>query len=177
METISDLRAQFRKDLPWISVRTPDSIDLLDGKITGCTAISLHPNADERGHLTELLTTRAGDIEPIVHVYQVFAESGSLRAWIYHAKQTDRLCFTHGLFRIALFDLREDSPTYGKLATLTAGAESPMLLTIAPIVAHGVMNIGGSGASYLNLPTRVYDLEDPDKYRIPPDSSLIDFAW
>src|SRR5258706_7038779 len=173
----ASLRTHFRKDPPWSSASHAAQVDLLEGRIAGCSAVPFGRNADERGYLTELLTTREGNIDPIVHVYQVFAESGSVRAWIYHANQSDRLCFTDGQFRIALLDLRDDSPTSGNLATLNVGTDSPVLLTIAPVVAHGVMNICPRRASYINLPNRVYDLQDPDKYRIPADSPLIDFEW
>ena len=50
------------------------------GLIDGVTANALEMNSDERGVLYELLTTRGGLAEPIVHVYQVVAEPGSIRA-------------------------------------------------------------------------------------------------
>jgi hypothetical protein len=37
-------------------------------------------NSDDRGGLCELLTVRDGPIELIVHVYQVLAAPGSIRA-------------------------------------------------------------------------------------------------
>jgi dTDP-4-dehydrorhamnose 3,5-epimerase len=179
MTSASAMRLHFRKDTAKQgNTPTPPARNLLEGAIAGCVATPLQLNADDRGHLIELMTTRdCGEVAPIVHVYQVFAESLSVRAWVYHAKQSDRLAFTNGTFTIALFDLREESPTYRKLVTLTAGARSPVLLTIPPLVAHGVQNIGSDIASFVNFPTAVYDPRDPDKYRLPPDSLLIDFEW
>ena len=151
--------------------------DLVEGRIEGCTAFEILPASDERGDLFELLTLRDRDIAPIVHVYQVLSAPGSIRAWVYHSRQTDRLCFTQGSFRIALCDLREGSPTAGNVVTLLAGASAPRLLTIPPFVAHGVQNMGADPAAFLNMPTNVYYHHDPDKRRLPFDSPLIPFRW
>jgi dTDP-4-dehydrorhamnose 3,5-epimerase len=172
----TELLARFEKDKPQPSQKRT-RIDRLNGQIEGCTAWSLSPMSDHRGDLFELLTLRDQDIDPIVHVYQVFSAPGSIRAWVYHSKQTDRLCYTDGLFRIALFDLRAESPTCENLVTLLVGADAPTFLSIPPFVAHGVQNLGSERVPFLNLPTRVYHLDDPDKYRLPFDSPLIPFKW
>ena len=84
---------------------------IFDGvTIEGVVLERLSPNTDDRGALIELMTTRDGPIEPIVHVYQVIAGPGSLRGWVYHKWQSDRLHFTLGDFEIQLFDIRPDAP-------------------------------------------------------------------
>jgi len=170
--------SQFQKDNAWnTSLDASPAKDLIKGQIEGCQAISLHANSDHRGHLIELLTSRHEPTGPVPHIYQVFAEPHSVRAWIYHAVQTDRLCFTNGLFRIVLFDLREDSPTFERRVELLAGEDEPIRLIIPPFVAHGVQNLGTTRGSYVNMPDRVYNLESPDKYRVPADSSILSFDW
>ena len=173
---LADIQRQFTADPPQTRIQ-PDLIDLLEGRIENCHAYTLRPGSDHRGDLFELLTTRDGAIEPIVHVYQVWAEPGSIRAWVCHASQTDRLCFTGGTFQIALFDMRPESPTAGAVASIIAGADLPVRLTIPPHVAHGVRNLGPERAAFVNLPTTVYDHRAPDKYRLPIDSELIPFRW
>lgn len=136
------------------------------------------PHADARGHLFEIFTTRNAPLaDPIVHVYQVHAAPASIRGWNYHARQTDRLCFTEGTFRVVLIDIREDSPTAGARVELELGEHRPALLTIPPFVVHGVGNIGPHRASFLNFPTRPWDPANPDKFRLPITSSLIDGGW
>ena len=58
-----------------------------EGMIEGVTVSTLISHSDSRGSLCELLTTRDGPIEPIVHVYEVTALAGSIRAWVYHRWQ------------------------------------------------------------------------------------------
>jgi dTDP-4-dehydrorhamnose 3,5-epimerase len=78
---------------------------------------------------------------------------------------------------VALCDLRPDSPTAGNLTSLEVGADLPVFLTIAPLVAHGVQNLGSERAAFVNLPTDVYHPDAPDKLRLPFDSPLIPFRW
>ena len=176
LHVCAEFLGHFEPDAPRPRPHPPTG-DLLDGQIEGCTAVRLSPISDDRGDLVELLTARCGNIEPIVHVYQVFCGPGSIRAWVYTSRQTDRLCYTDGSFRIVLCDLRSSSPTAGKVVTLFAGAEAPMLLSIPPFVAHGVQNVGSERAAFLNMPTRVYRHEAPDKSRLPFNSPLIPYTW
>jgi dTDP-4-dehydrorhamnose 3,5-epimerase len=133
--------------------------------IDGVVLDRLSPNTDDRGALIELLTTRGGQIEPIVHVYQVIAGPRSVRGWVYHKWQDDRLTFTLGDFEVSLFDVRPDSKTFGERMVLRLGASYPCRLTIPPLVAHSVRNLGDTAAAFLNMPTRVYDPANPDKFR------------
>jgi len=169
----------FAQDRPW-----PNSIkgfeasdwqikDLIDGVVLG----SLPVRSDERGELSELLTTRNGPMEPMVHIYQVTAAPRSVRAWVLHKWQTDRLAFTSGDFRVVLFDLRPDSRTKGQLNIIDAGSAKRCLLKIPPLVVHGVENRGDSEASFINMPTRVYDPGNPDKWRLPLDHPGIPYRF
>ena len=140
-----------------------------DTAIDGVEIWPLDCRADARGALVELLSTRDAPDLAIPHVYHVTAAPGSIRAWVYHARQTDRLCFVQGRFRIVLVDLRDDSPTSGAVADLLLGGDDPARLVVPPFVVHGVRNIGTAPAHFVNLPTRAYDLADPDKFRLSPD--------
>ena len=135
------------------------------------------PRVDGRGSLIELLTTRDGAIEPIVHVYAVNAKAGSVRAWVYHQRQYDRLAYTQGRFQVVLFDIRQDSPTFNKLSILEFGKERPSLLRIPPYVVHGVKNIGKEDATFINMPTNIYDPQNPDKSRLPKNDPRIPFKF
>ena len=171
---MSSLKSQFVKDRPKPAAARGRE-NLLRDSIAGCSAVALSVAGDDRGKLVELLTTRDDPVWSMVHVYQVLAEPGSRRGWVYHEHQHDRLAFTMGRFKVVLHDLREDSPTFGKANVLIVGEERPALLTIAPFVAHCVENLGRTVAAFVNLPTRAYYHADPDKYRLPISSGLIPY--
>jgi len=146
-------------------------------EISGVTFHRLVQRRDDRGYLTELLTMRDNPEEPIVHVYQVHAEPGSIRGWVYHRWQEDRLTFTEGQFRLALYDLREGSPSFRNLEVLDVGAENPARVTIPPHVVHALKNIGPGRACFVNFPTRAYDPANPDKARLPFPDPRIPFEF
>lgn len=147
------------------------------GIIDGVTVTALVGNADDRGSLCELLTTRDEPIEPIVHVYQVAAVPGSIRAWVYHRHQFDRLAFTMGQFEIALYDVRPGSPTANRLNVLTLGARQPALLRIPPFVIHAVRNAGTELSFFINMPTTPYFRDRPDKFRLPYGDSRVPYTF
>jgi dTDP-4-dehydrorhamnose 3,5-epimerase len=172
--TMASVKSRFVKDKPYEKT-TIRAVDVIGGRIEGCTAIPLAPRGDQRGELVELLTTRDQPIWSIVHVYQVFAAPGSLRGWVYHEHQHDRLAFTTGRLKVTLHDLREESPTFGNTIAKIFGTEHKVLLTIPPFVAHCVENLGTETATFVNMPTRAYYLSDPDKLRLPVSSGLIPY--
>lgn len=131
----------------------------------------------EWGSLVELGTLRDGDLDRIVHVYQVFTEPGSVRAWNYHEHQTDRLAFTMGQYRVVLYDLRPESPTHGLVEVFDLGEAAPARLHIPPFVAHGVQCRGDRPAAFVNLPTNVFYPGDPDKRRIPPEDPRVPYRF
>jgi len=165
----------FVPDSPDASIVTAASqvSDMIDGVVV----TPLTPRADGRGQLTELMTTRDGLIEPIVHVYEVEAKAGSVRAWVYHRFQYDRLAYTRGRFQIALYDIRPDSPTFNKLSVLYLGRDKPSLLRIPPFVVHGVKNLSKEDTSFVNMPTKAYDPLNPDKSRLPLGDPRIPFSF
>jgi dTDP-4-dehydrorhamnose 3,5-epimerase len=172
MLTIDD----FVHDQPWTEAprppvpRDPDWID-------GVEVDPLHFNKDGRGELVELLTQRDRGVADIVHVYQVWAEPGSVRAWVYHRWQDDRLSFTNGTFRLVLYDIRKDSPTRGRLNIFDLGAANPCRITIPAFVVHGVQNRGAERASFVNCPTQFYDPARPDKSRVPADHPGVPYRF
>ena len=135
--------------------------------IEGVRVQRLTFHRDPRGELTVLMTAMADESHTAPHVYHVRAEPRSIRAWVYHKRQTDRLAYVDGMFRLVLYDLRPGSPTHGRLNVLDVGAENRVLVTIPPFVIHGLQNRGDQPSTFINMPTKPYDPAWPDKSRIP----------
>ncbi len=165
----------FVADKAWVRPE-PEATNIPDQLIDGVRIDPLLVRSDPRGELVELLTTRDNPIDPIVHVYKVTAEAGSVRAWVYHDRQTDRLTYTEGDFRIVLYDIRDGSPTKGLLNVFDFGAKMPVCLHIPAFVVHGVQN-RGERASFVNMPTRAYDPARPDKQRLPHPDPRIPYVF
>ena len=114
---------------------------------------------------------------PVVHIYQSRLFPGAIGAWSCHAKTIDRLFVNQGLLKVVLYDAREESPTHGRIMELHAGDPRPAFLVIPPGVWHGLHNVGSTDALMVNLPSRAYDYDDPDHYRLPYDAPEIPYSW
>jgi dTDP-4-dehydrorhamnose 3,5-epimerase len=146
--------------------------------IAGVQIRKLQTNEDLRGELTEVYSPSWGfHPDPLVYVYQVVARPGSVRGWLVHEKQDDRIFCSFGTLRWALYDDRPDSPTYRMLNDFTFGERNPVIFTIPKGVFHAVKNVGIKDAVFLNMPTLPYNHQNPDKYRLPIKNDLIPFDF
>lgn len=167
----------FQPDKPWRPDAVPFREIRMENQIHGVVIRQLDTQTDSRGSLTVLATTAGDSGFQAPHVYLVHAAPKSIRAWVYHRVQSDCLAYTNGVFRVVLYDLRPESPTYLKLNVLEAGASNKIQLTIPPFVVHGVQNRGSEDAFFVNMPNRAYDPADPDKLRLPRNDPRIPYAF
>jgi dTDP-4-dehydrorhamnose 3,5-epimerase len=138
----------------------------------------LNPIEDERGEINEIYRSEWGvHDKPLVYAYQTMVRPGKFKGWVLHQKQDDRLYHMLGTLQWALFDERPDSPSHGTVQTFVVSERSRALFVIPQGVWHAVKNIGLTDAYFINLPTRAYSHEDPDKYRLPLPNERIPFAF
>src|SRR4051812_23730382 len=167
-------------DLDIATVPTPDvatvteSGERLEMPIDGVRMRPAIVHIDERGELTEIYNPAWGfSEEPLVYVYQSTIRPGQKKAWIVHHEQDDRLFFDNGAAKIALYDARVDSPTKGLVNVFFLGAANRGLLRIPAGVFHGVRNVGDTDLRFVNMPTKPYRHDRPDKGRLPTDTDAI----
>jgi dTDP-4-dehydrorhamnose 3,5-epimerase len=114
---------------------------------------------------------------PIVQIYQSRLFPGAIGAWSCHTRNIDRLFINQGLIKVVLYDGRDDSPTHGMINEIHVGDARPAMLVLPIGIWHGLQNLGTNDALVLNFPTRAYDYEDPDHYRLPMDTDEIPYTW
>lgn len=154
---------------------TPEG-ERLDRFIDGVEVRPAITHSDERGTLTEIFNPAWGFTdEPLVYVYQATIHPGQKKGWVVHLEQEDRLFFASGAAKVVLYDARPSSPTHGLVQEVFLGNLNRGLLRIPPGVVHAVANVGPEELRFLNLPTRSYNHERPDKRRIAPDSDAIPY--
>ena len=140
------------------------------------------PVPHEDGHVIEV-ARQGWDLldAAIVQVHMSTTLPGRVRAWGLHRRNTDRLFVARGLVRIACYDGRKGSPTFGRINEITLSDRNPGLITIPPDIYHGWKNIGVDEAIVMNMPTSPYDYDSPDALDLPWDSAeartLIPFTW
>ncbi len=145
--------------------------------IEGVKIEDLRVIPDDRGYLMEMFRSDSPDFEKFGQVYMTVVYPGVVKAWHYHKKQTDNFVCVAGMAKVGLYDDREGSPTRGETATVVIGWQKQRRLTIPPGVYHGFAAVGGEPASIINIPTELYDYENPDEYRRPWDDPEIGYDW
>ena len=100
---------------------------------------------------------------------------GVIKAIHYHFEQTDLWAPVKGMFQVILCDLRESSPTCGRVNTLFVGTLRPWKLRIPPGVAHGYKVVGTEPGELVYATDRYYNPEDEG--RIAYDDPDVNYDW
>jgi dTDP-4-dehydrorhamnose 3,5-epimerase len=100
---------------------------------------------------------------------------GVAKAWHIHKTQIDWWYVPVGVLKVALYDMRPDSPTRGVLQELFMGDDhGHAILKIPAGVAHGCKAIGGT-AHLIYVTSNVYDTAEEG--RIAHDDPEIGYDW
>src|SRR5207253_5508899 len=147
---------------------------------------------DQRGYFIEQL--KRGDLDDEGNVFMpeqtnfaqmsrslAYARGGNppelIKAFHWHERQWDYWDIVAGNARVVLVDLREESPTVGRIQTLMLGENSPRMVAIPPFVAHGYQAVDLRDVVLTYYVTEPYDPDDPDEGRIAWDDERIGFDW
>jgi dTDP-4-dehydrorhamnose 3,5-epimerase len=145
--------------------------------IDGVKTRKLRHIPDERGYLMEMLRSDWEEYDKFGQVYITAVYPGVVKGWHYHKIQTDHFICVHGMAKVVLYDGREGSPTHGEVNEFFMGDQNPMLLKIPPGVMHGFKGISQEMALIVNVPTELYNYDQPDEYRLPAHTDQIPYDW
>src|SRR6266404_7623010 len=113
---------------------------------------------DRRGWLVELFRhdELAAEFFPAM-AYISSTSPGVTRGPHEHVDQADLFCFLGpSNFKLRMWDNRSESPTFGKVMTLVAGADAPKVVIVPKGVVHAYLNIGDVEGIVINCPNRLY---------------------
>jgi dTDP-4-dehydrorhamnose 3,5-epimerase len=145
--------------------------------IQGVGTKQLHSICDERGRLMEILRSDEPIFKGFGQVYLTTTYPGVVKAWHLHRLQEDTVCCIRGEVQMILYDPRDDSPTRGEVNEFVIGEDHPLLVSIPAGIYHGWKCVSPGEAFVINIPTEPYNREQPDEYRLPPDSGEIPYRW
>ena len=145
--------------------------------IAGVKVKKLTVIPDERGRLMEILRSDDEIFQKFGQVYMTTTYPNVVKAWHYHKVQTDNVTVVKGMLKLVLYDPRDGSPTKGEINEFYIGEHNPLLVQIPKGVYHGWMCISETEAIAINIPTEVYNREEPDEYRIHPHDNDIPYEW
>jgi dTDP-4-dehydrorhamnose 3,5-epimerase len=166
--------ASARKDPPHMTPDWEVRRDLIDGVRTR----EVRNVVTSNGITTELYRRDWGivdyDVPQIIHVA---LRAGAVSAWHMHRRKTDHLFVVGGHLKVVLYDDRPASPTHGQVDVFLLSPARPQLLVVPPSIWHGVQNLSNETSAFVNFFDREYDYEDPDDWRLPPDTAEIPYQF
>lgn len=144
--------------------------------ITDVAIKKLVRHKDERGFFEELIRVTDDFFkEGFGQLSHSLMYPGVVKAWHVHKTQVDWWYVVKGDLQVALFDLREISPTYKLLNQFHLGEQGDnVILKIPAGVAHGCKIIG-KVAELFYVTSKTYNPDEEG--RIPYDDPKIGYDW
>lgn len=134
---------------------------------------------DDRGYFMELLRSGQGLASELplatLQVSAALSYPGTIKAFHYHARQTDIWAPVTGMLQAALYDLRVGSGSFGVRNTFYIGELRPWALRIPPGVAHGYKVLGARPAVLVYATDHLYDPNDEG--RIAYNDPDLSYDW
>ncbi len=162
------------RDAPTVSTSGAELQPLPDG--VGFRDAVTH--VDDRGSLCELFDPRWGwSGHDLVYAYVTTVRPGMIKGWGMHLDHEDRYFILFGELEVVLYDDRESSPTRGLVSKIYLTEHRRRLMNIPEGVWHAIRNVGSTDVTVINFPTKPYDHENPDKYRLPVDTDQIPYTF
>jgi dTDP-4-dehydrorhamnose 3,5-epimerase len=148
----------------------------MHGMIDGVAFKQLVTHPDERGFFREIIrVTDAMFGEGFGQLSHSLMHAGVIKAWHVHPTQIDWWYVPIGALKVALHDLREDSPTNGVTTELLLGeVYGAQVLKIPAGVAHGCIALTGPTHLFY-VTSKVYDPQEEG--RIAHDDPEIGYDW
>jgi dTDP-4-dehydrorhamnose 3,5-epimerase len=151
--------------------------------IAGVMVHPLQVFADDRGFFTELARLGSRGIaqkmvpedERRIQISTTLTYPGTIKAIHYHYEQHDLWAPIAGMMQVFLYDLRRNSPTFGRINTLYVGQYRPWEILIPPGVAHGYKVLGTQPVQLVYLTDRFYN--PADEGRLAYNDPRIGYDW
>jgi len=147
------------------------------GQIDGVVVAPLTSWPDDRGFFAEVFR----DTQDVMKDFTVRQSSitmtrpGVIKAFHFHNLQDDIFCPIVGAIRIALVDLRKDSPTHGFANSVFCGERNLRAVRIPRGVAHGYEVLPPTEMQMVYYTNQHYNPDD--EVRFEYDDPAIDFRW
>jgi dTDP-4-dehydrorhamnose 3,5-epimerase len=150
----------------------------LGQRIEGVIVRRAVTQTDERGTLCEILNPAWGvHPAPLVYVYQFTVRPGKIKGWHSHRLHDDRIFISHGEVKVVLYDSRPESSTHGLINEIFRSGLDRDLMVIPAGVYHAHQNVGSDDAGFISMPSRPYNHDDPDVYRLPVNNDVIPYRF
>jgi dTDP-4-dehydrorhamnose 3,5-epimerase len=147
-----------------------------EGRIEGVVLAPLKEIPTEGGVVLHMLRADSPLFAGFGEIYFSEVQPGVVRAWKKHTRQTQHFAAPVGRIRVALYDGRSDSPSFGAVCAQVLGRPDAYgLLRIPPGIWYGFAAEGNERALIANCTDMPHVPEETE--RLPRDTDRIPYAW
>jgi dTDP-4-dehydrorhamnose 3,5-epimerase len=144
--------------------------------IDGVVVTALRQITDDRGSVLHMLRSDASDFERFGECYFSEVLPGAVKAWKRHRLQTQNLVVPVGRVRLVIYDVREISPSRGKLFVAELGRpDAYFRVRIPPGLWYGFACISESPALLANCADRPHEAAESET--LPLSDPAIPYSW
>jgi dTDP-4-dehydrorhamnose 3,5-epimerase len=144
--------------------------------IEGVTFTELRQIVDERGAVLHMLRSDLADFDRFGECYFSEVLPGAVKAWKRHTRQTQNLAVPVGRIRMAIYDVRDASPSFGKLQVIELGRPDAYIrLRIPPGLWYGFSCISSMPALLANCADFPHDPGESEVRHL--DDPAIPYRW
>jgi dTDP-4-dehydrorhamnose 3,5-epimerase len=143
--------------------------------IDGIKIVPLTQIVDERGKIMHMLKATDPHFIRFGEIYFSCAWPGVVKAWHIHQSMTVNNAVLYGRAKLVAYDLREDSPTKGRLQEIFVGEDNYCLVQIPPGIANGYKAYGDKMVIMANCATEPHS--PTEMLRLDASSPQIPYDW
>ena len=143
--------------------------------IEGVIITPMNRIPDERGAIYHMMRNDDPHFNKFGETYGSWVHPGAIKAWHVHKEMTLNYVVPVGKIKLVVCDLRENSPTKGKIMEFFIGKDNYIRVSVPPGVANGFKGVGTEDSLVINIATHPYTPGEMD--RIDPFSKEINYDW
>ena len=143
--------------------------------IEGIKIIPLKQIKDERGKIMHMLRSESEIFEKFGEIYFSTINPGFIKGWHLHKEATLNYACIKGKIKLALYDDRKNSKTFGTYQDFILSPENYLLITVPPMIWNGFKSI----ANKISIIANCSDIPHNKKEmkRLNYDSTHIPYDW
>ena len=147
----------------------------MTNNIEGINISPLKIISDDRGSVMHMLRNDSQTFEKFGEIYFSTIFENKIKAWHLHKEATLNYACLYGKVKLALFDQRENSKTFGEYQELFLSLENYALITIPPNIWNGFKGLSKGHsiiANCLDLPHN-----EKEMIRSSIDDKRFNYKW
>ncbi len=146
-----------------------------NGNLEGVQIVPKKKILDDRGAIFHMLRADDKEFQKFGEIYFSQVKPGIVKGWHYHTKMTLNYFLVYGSIRLALYDERKDSSTFGKLQEILMSEDDSKLVVVPTGIWNGFIGLGKTPSLVANCSTIPHD---PNEIlRKPHDDPFIKYNW